>query len=183
VFRRSSSCLPTPESAQRTLLALASDFRWDRRELIIRPQIAKSRTARIVPVTASMQALQQDRPLRTDDESDTDAFFLPNYSTPVFAWRHSAIGEKTDLLSCILQIAPDSGRAFLAREKMGAARDCHRVAMLPQTFHHYFAGGYLRSGQNTISETIFARSSAARCDCILRILCRCHEGCVQYFIT
>ena len=46
-----------------------------------------------------MQALQQDRPLRTDDESDTDAFFLVYHTTPVFAWRHSAIGEKTDLLS------------------------------------------------------------------------------------
>ena len=91
--------LATPESAQRTLLALASDFRWHRREPIIRPQIAKSRTARIAPITACMQALQQDRPLRTDDESDTDAFFLVYHTTPVFAWRHSAIGEKTDLLS------------------------------------------------------------------------------------
>ena len=78
-----------------------------------------------------MQALQQYRRLRNDDESDYDTFFFSYYSTPAFAWWHSAIGENTDLLSCILQIATDSDRTLLAsQKKMGAACEYHGVAML-----------------------------------------------------
>jgi integrase len=62
-----------------------SDFRWERREVIIKPQVAKSRTARVVPLNASLKALEHDRRLRTGDTSETSAFFLSYFATPVFA--------------------------------------------------------------------------------------------------
>ena len=128
-----------------------SDFRWDRRELVIRPQIAKSRTARIVPIAASLTALQQYRRLRTDDQTETDAFFLSYYSTPVFAGGvHRSARRQTG--SHVFCKAPLT-RVGLYQlvKKWGRLANVTESRCSPHTFRHYFASGYLRSGGDILS--------------------------------
>jgi len=42
------------------------DLRWDRKELIIRPQIAKNRSFRILPLFGCVKALRKYRALRRE---------------------------------------------------------------------------------------------------------------------
>lgn len=58
------------------------DVRWDRQELIIRPQIAKNRSFRIVPLFGCVKALRKYRAMR-GDSARCDRLFLAFDHTPV----------------------------------------------------------------------------------------------------
>ena len=58
------------------------DIRWDRRELIVRPSVAKNKAFRVIPLHASLPALRRYRDMRGDDTSACDRFFLGDYTHP-----------------------------------------------------------------------------------------------------
>lgn len=59
------------------------DIRWERQQLIIRPEIAKNASHRLVPLYGSMKALRKYRSMRGDDTTQCDRLFLAFYHTPV----------------------------------------------------------------------------------------------------
>jgi integrase len=61
------------------------DVRFDRREVEVRAPVSKNKSARVAPMNASVPALRRYLKLRNDSTRQTEAFFLPFYSTPVFA--------------------------------------------------------------------------------------------------
>jgi integrase len=61
------------------------DFRWERREVAIRAEVAKNRHARIIPLGASIPDLRRYLTARGMDQARCDAFFLAFYSTPAFS--------------------------------------------------------------------------------------------------
>jgi integrase/recombinase XerD len=60
-----------------------ADIRWDRGEVVIRPEISKNRRPRVIPLSGSLPAPRKYRILRGDSHEDSAFFFLSFYSTPV----------------------------------------------------------------------------------------------------
>jgi integrase len=61
------------------------DVRWERQQLIIRPEIAKNASHRLIPLYGSMKALRKYRSMRGDDTSQCDKLFLSFFFSPVVA--------------------------------------------------------------------------------------------------
>jgi integrase/recombinase XerD len=126
------------------------DFRWERQEVIIRPQIAKNKSFRIVPLCASIRALQRYRQVRGDDMASCDKFFLAFYSTPVVAGRNGRNRRNLATLTFCNSGLSRNGLFFLAK-KWGTLAGISESRCSPHTFRHYFATQYLRQGGNILS--------------------------------
>jgi integrase/recombinase XerD len=130
---------------------ILSDFRWERREVIIRPQIAKNRSARIVPLCASLNALQRYRRIRGDDVSETDRFFLAYYATPVYAGGHRREKRRNTGSHIFCRSGLTRVGLYQLVRKWGRLAGLTESRCSPHTFRHFFATGYLREGGNIVS--------------------------------
>jgi site-specific recombinase XerD len=128
----------------------ADDFRWERQEVIIRPQIAKNKSFRIVPLSASLRALQRYRQVRGDDMAACDKFFLAFFTTPVVAGAKRANRRNTGRLIFCNSGLTRNGLFFLVK-KWGSLAGVSESRCSPHTFRHYFATQYLRQGGNILS--------------------------------
>jgi len=128
----------------------ADDFRWERQEVIIRPQIAKNKSFRIVPLSASLRPLQRYRQVRGDDMTACDKFFLAFYTTPVVAGSKRANRRNTGSLVFCNSGLTRNGLFFLVK-KWGALAGITESRCSPHTFRHFFATQYLRQGGNILS--------------------------------
>jgi site-specific recombinase XerD len=130
---------------------LLEDVRWDRREIVIRASVAKSKRTRIIPISASVPALRRYLKLRTDSAQQTESFFLSFYSTPVFAGG-SGRSARRPAKSFSLSTAPLTrvGLYQLVR-KWGALAGLTESRCSPHTFRHYFASQYLRRGGDIVT--------------------------------
>jgi site-specific recombinase XerD len=123
------------------------DVRWDRQELIIRPQIAKNRSFRVVPLFGSVKALRKYRAMR-GDTARCDRLFLAFYHTPVV----SKDGIRRNIEKIVFS---DSGLTrnglFFLVKKWGQLARISESRCSPHTFRHFFATQYLRNGGNILS--------------------------------
>lgn len=125
-----------------------NDVRWDRQELIIRPQIAKNRSFRIVPLFGSLKALRKYRALRGDDTRRCDRLFLAFYHTPVTV--RTGIRQNIDKIVFCDSGLTRNGLFFLVK-KWGRLAHLSESRCSPHTFRHFFATQYLRNGGNILS--------------------------------
>ncbi len=126
------------------------DFRWERQEVVVRPEVAKNRTFRVVPLSGSLRALQRYRTIRGDDASRCARFFLSFYSTPVVKDRCTAKRRHLETLSFCSTGLTRNGLFFLVK-KWGRLASISEARCSPHTFRHFFATQYLKNGGDLAS--------------------------------
>jgi integrase/recombinase XerD len=128
-----------------------SDVHNERQELTIRASVAKNKSERTVPLSASLPALRKYLKLRGSSSDQTGSFFLSFYSTPVFAGGpHRARRRPLTNLSLSASPLTRVGLYFLIR-KWGQLAGLTESRCSPHTFRHYFATQYLRNGGDIVS--------------------------------
>jgi site-specific recombinase XerD len=134
--------------AKELCLLRLDDIRWERRELAVRPAVAKNKTFRIIPLGASLPALRRYLDVRGADANGCDLFFLAYYSTPIFArCSQRRLLDRHDFCNAGLT---RNGLFFLIK-KWGRLAGITEARCSPHTFRHYFATQYLRRGGNILS--------------------------------
>lgn len=127
------------------------DIRWERRELVVRPAVAKNRTYRIIPLHASLRALQRYFALRGPDVRECDTFFLSFYSTPVVLERGDIPKRRnlSQLVFCPKGLTRNG--VFQLVQKWGRLANITEARCSPHTFRHFFATEYLKAGGDVAS--------------------------------
>jgi integrase/recombinase XerD len=127
-----------------------TDVHWDREEVVIRPETAKNRRGRTIPLSGSLSALRKYRALRSDASDQCPNLFLGFYSTPVYSGgpRHD---KRRSTRSLQLSRAPLT-RVGLYQlvAKWGRLAGITEARCSPHTFRHFFATEYLRNGGNIV---------------------------------
>jgi len=127
------------------------DVRWDRGEVEIRPENAKNRSYRILPLAASLPALRKYQALRGSDTTQTEALFLSFHRASAFAGGRP-YRKRTVLQTAALSTQPLTrvGLYFLV-SKWGRLAGISEARCSPHTFRHYFATQYLNRGGNIVA--------------------------------
>jgi integrase/recombinase XerD len=127
------------------------DVRWDRAEVVIRAELAKNRSSRIVPISASLGALRKYRSIRGDSTERTQALFLSFYGTPVFSGGKTRGGRRLLGNAALSTQALTRTGLYQLVQKWGKLARIEEARCSPHTFRHYFATQYLRQGGNIVT--------------------------------
>lgn len=129
------------------------DFRWDREELVVRAEITKTRTERVLHLGSSLGPLLKYRRLREPyGTEDIDYFFLSFWSTPVVSGGVHKLSRRTlsnDKVSFRKAPLGPQGLYQLVR-KWGGLAKIKDARCSPHTFRHFFAIQFLRNGGNVM---------------------------------
>jgi len=126
-----------------------ADIRWDRGEVLIRPEISKNRRPRVILLSGSLSALRKYRILRGDSHEDS-AFFLSFYSTPVVSGGKSQMVRRATKALCLSRSALTRVGLYQLVAKWGRLAGITEARCSPHTFRHFFATEYLRNGRNIV---------------------------------
>lgn len=124
------------------------DVRWERQQLIIRPEIAKNASYRIVPIHGSMKALRKYCSRRGNETVQCDRLFLAFYHTPVVV--KDGVRRNIEKIVFCNSGLTRNGLYFLIA-KWGRLANITESRCSPHTFRHFFATQYLRNGGNILS--------------------------------
>jgi integrase len=127
-----------------------SDIRWDREEVLIRPEISKNRRPRVIPLSGSLSALRKYRILRGDSHEDSTFFFLSFYSTPVVSGGKSNMARRPTKVLSLSRSALTRVGLYQLVAKWGRLAGITEARCSPHTFRHFFATEYLRNGGNIV---------------------------------
>jgi integrase/recombinase XerD len=127
------------------------DLHIERREIVIRASIAKSKRPRLLPLGASLSALRRYLKLRGESTEQSPWLFLSFYSTPVWAGGpHRERRQGVKSLSLSASPLTRTGIYQLVRT-WGRLASIKEARCSPHTFRHYFATGYLRRGGDIVT--------------------------------